>query len=66
MRELNRPLTKRDQILQRVLGNLSLFDAVPFWLFPIPWPRVRCALLTLKRRKEAEQISRSSLIVSEC
>jgi hypothetical protein len=34
MRELDRPLAKRDQILQRVLGSLSLFDAVPFLAVP--------------------------------
>jgi hypothetical protein len=34
MRELDRPLAKRDQILQTVLGSLFLFDAVPFLAFP--------------------------------
>ena len=38
MRELDRPLAKRDQILQRVLGSLSLFDAVPFLAFVAPRP----------------------------
>ena len=34
MRELNRPPAKHDQILQRVLRSLSLFDAAPFLAFP--------------------------------
>ena len=34
MRALYRPLTKCDQIQQRVLRSLSLFDAVPFLASP--------------------------------
>jgi hypothetical protein len=66
MRELDRPLAKRDQILQRVLGSLSLFDAVPFLAFPhFVAPRPFCVIGPQKgEKKQSKGIV--SLIVSEC
>ena len=52
MRELDRPLAKRDQILQMVLGSLSLFDAVPFLAFPhFVAPRPFCVIGPEKEKR---------------
>jgi hypothetical protein len=52
MRELDRPLAKRDQILQRVLRSLSLFDAVP-------WRNGLCATVIGALRKNQWSIGGS-------
>jgi hypothetical protein len=52
MRELDRPLAKRDQILRRVLRILSLFDAVPFLAFPhFVAPRPFCVIGPEKEKR---------------